>query len=160
MRRAGRAFLILLAVLGLTLAMAPQANALTYAGAVCAHESGIGYNVHICALYGWRMQSDGTGVHVENVELWAAQGSCGDFNEDPFSGVTATSLDTGDQRVIGTQGACDTTWNLELNGKDVGAGKFVVHGNANIANASDFNFDLVCTIKPNDPDVCYSQTYG
>lgn len=146
------------AILMLFFAAAP-ANALQYAGAACAEKSGLGYHVHICALWGWRMQNDGDGVHVENVEVWASQGSCGDFEATPFSSVTATSIDTGAQRVIGNQESCDTTWDLELNGSDKGDGLFVLHGHAKIDNAPDFDFDLVCDIKPNNPDNCWSQTY-
>lgn len=138
---------------------AGPAGALTESLPACAGKSGINYDVRVCAIFGWRMQNDGTGVHVENVELYTSKG-CGDLESQAFSSVTATSVDTGGQRIIGDQYGCDVTWNLELNGSDNGAGQFIAHAHVKVNNASDFDVDLVCTIRPNNPDDCFGQAYN
>lgn len=124
----------------------------------CASKSGAGYNVRVCAVYGWRYQNDGTGVHVENVQIYTTTG-CGDLESQAFESLRVTDTETGDHRNIGDQFSCSVTWDLEINGPDKGGTEVITHGNANVDLASDFDFDLICTIRPNDPDTCGGQAY-
>lgn len=155
-----RAFTLLAAALLALLALpATPALALNGTPAGCAGKNGLTYDVRVCAVWGWRMQNDGTGVHVENVNLYTAKG-CDDLESQAFSDVRAVSVETDQFRNIGAQYSCSVTWDLEMNGSDVGGAQFIIHAHVKVNNASDFDVDLWCYIYPNDPDVCSGQAYN
>ena len=149
----------LLALAGATLLAfllipAVPASALSQAGPACVRKDGIGYDVKVCADFVWRMQNDGTGVHVEAVRI-AVMDGCGDLEETALSELRVAT-DAGDTHFIGNQGTCypAISWDVELNGKDKGEALVALNGNANVSGASDFDFALRCWIRPQNPDSC------
>ena len=125
---------------------ASPANALQHSGWACTNNNGVTYNITVCADYGWRMQNDSTGVHLENVRVWVGLG-CNDLENTALSSVIV-SLQNGGGRVIGNQGGCDVTWDLEDNGPDVGAVTVQTTANVNVNNSGDYDVNLTCEIHP------------
>lgn len=136
------------ALLALMVLPASPAHALQGTNFACKAKSGVGYNVRVCAEYGWRMQNDGTGVHFENVRILVSRG-CGDLEAQALSGVLVAADGSGG-RAIGAQHGCDVTWDIEANGKDVGAAEIQTTGNVNVNNAPDFDFSLTCEVYPSN----------
>lgn len=149
----------LLAVLGALvvglaiLVPASPAHALNHTPAACADKSGFGYDVTVCAQYGWRMQNDGTGVYVENVNIYTADG-CGDLESKAFENILVRETQTGNFRSIGDQFACSVVWDLEIRGPDGGNAVVNSQVGVNVDAASDFVASLICDIRPSNPDDC------
>lgn len=144
-----RIFALLAAVaLAMLVLPAAPAHALNTSNFTCKAKSGIGYDVRVCATFGWRLQADGSGVKFENARIFLSRG-CGDVEAQAMSGIVVVADGSGG-RAIGAQHGCDVTWDIEARGKDVGAGTIQATGNVNVNNAPDFDFNLICEVHPSD----------
>lgn len=118
------------------------------------------YRLKICSTFHWRPQNDGSGVFLEAVNIWVADG-CSDLESGTPIGGLFVSIGESDgtsqeSTSVSSMNDCSAYRDLELRGQDVGESRAYISMDVNVDQASDHAATHFCKIRPSNPDDCWT----